>query len=47
MENTIGSIAQYIVFKLDEQVYGIDIQSIQNIEKIVCDGIGTSFIHSS
>nr|WP_302595233.1 chemotaxis protein CheW [uncultured Cellulosilyticum sp.] len=34
MENTLESITQYIVFKLGEQSYGIDIQSVQIIEKM-------------
>lgn len=34
MENTVDSMTQYIVFRLDEQSYGIDIQNIQTIEKI-------------
>lgn len=34
MENTVESMTQYIVFKLGEQSYGIDIQSVQIIEKM-------------
>lgn len=34
METTIENIQQFIVFKLDEQLYGINIQDVQNIERI-------------
>lgn len=34
MENTVESMTQYIVFKLGEQSYGIDIQNVQIIEKM-------------
>ena len=34
MENTVDSMTQYIVFRLDEQSYGIDIQNVQIIEKV-------------
>lgn len=34
MENTLESVTQYIVFKLGEQSYGIDIQNVQIIEKM-------------
>lgn len=34
MENTVESMTQYIVFKLGEQSYGIDIQDVQIIEKM-------------
>ncbi len=34
MENTVERITQYIVFKLGEQSYGIDIQNVQIIEKM-------------
>lgn len=34
MEATVETVQQYIVFKLDEQLYGISIQTIQTIEKI-------------
>lgn len=34
MENTVESMTQYIVFKLGEQSYGIDIQNVQIIEKV-------------
>ncbi len=34
MDYTFQSIRQFIVFKLDEQLYGIDIQNVQIIERI-------------
>ncbi|MDF2612667.1 MAG: CheW protein [Clostridia bacterium] len=34
MEYAFQSIRQFIVFKLDEQLYGIDIQNVQIIERI-------------
>lgn len=34
MECVVESTKQFIVFKLDEQSYGIDIQNVQIIEKI-------------
>ncbi|WP_054738654.1 chemotaxis protein CheW [Cellulosilyticum ruminicola] len=34
MENTVDSMTQYIVFRLDEQSYGIDIQNVQTIERM-------------
>ncbi|WP_069997475.1 chemotaxis protein CheW [Cellulosilyticum sp. I15G10I2] len=34
MDYTFQSIKQYIVFKLDEQLYGINIQNVQIIERI-------------
>lgn len=34
MESTFQTIQQFIVFKLNEQLYGISIQNVQIIEKI-------------
>lgn len=34
MDYAFQSIRQFIVFKLDEQLYGIDIQNVQIIERI-------------
>lgn len=34
METSVEIMQQYIVFKLDEQLYGISIKNIQTIEKI-------------
>ena len=34
METTLETVQQYIVFKLDEQLYGTSIINIQNIEKM-------------
>jgi purine-binding chemotaxis protein CheW len=34
MDYTFQTIRQYIVFKLEEQLYGIDIQNVQIIEKM-------------
>jgi len=34
MDYTFQSIRQFIVFKLDEQLYGINIQNVQIIERI-------------
>lgn len=34
METSVGTIQQFIVFKLDEQLYGTSIKNIQTIEKM-------------
>ena len=43
METTLETVQQYIVFKLDEQLYGTSIINIQNISCAIIIKIHTFF----